>query len=89
MTTRKRPALPGRPLRDTTSSAKSNGHRRQDGYAAPSAEDRADAAVLAAAAERGFRLAVQCLECGRWLTDRDSVRLHLGPVCRVAAVVVA
>jgi hypothetical protein len=64
MTTRKRPALPDRPLRDTTSAAKSNGRRRQDGYAAPSAD-----------------------ECGRWLAAHESVRLHLGPVCRVKAVV--
>jgi hypothetical protein len=49
MRTRKRPAPTDRPLRDTTTSAaKGNGHRRKDGYAAPTREDRADDAVLAA-----------------------------------------
>lgn len=79
--TRKRPGAPARPLRDTTSASESNG-RRQDGYAAPDADDRADAAALAAAAERGFRLAVQCTRCGQWLVAAESVRAHLGPVCR-------
>jgi hypothetical protein len=43
----------------------SNGtaYRPQDGYAAPSAEDRADAAVLAEATELGDRLAIQCPGC--------------------------
>jgi hypothetical protein len=60
----------------------SNGHRRQDGYAAPSAEDRADTAVLAAAEALGYRLAVQCLDCGHWLANPASVTAHRGPVCR-------
>jgi hypothetical protein len=80
---RKRPAPPqNRPLRNTTSAAKSNGHRRQDGYAAPTAEDRREAAVLAAAAEMGYRLAVQCLDCGHWLTNPISVGAFRGPRCR-------
>jgi hypothetical protein len=81
-TTRKRPAATDRPFRDTTSAAKSNGYRRQDGYAAPTADDRADIDVLIAAAERGFRLAVQCLDCGQWLANPTSVRAHRGPRCR-------
>jgi len=44
-------------------------------------EDRADIDVLVAAAERGFRLAVQCTACGQWLTNRKSVGRHLGPKC--------
>lgn len=49
---------------------------------APTSEDRADAQVLADAADRGFRLAVRCLDCGHWLTRANSVRLHRGPKCR-------
>ena len=79
---RKRPALADRPLRNYTAAPKSNGHRRQDGYAAPTAEDRADAAVLAAASERGYRLAVQCTRCGQWVVAHQSVAAHMGPVCR-------
>ncbi len=45
-------------------------------------EDRLDAAVLAAARERGFRLAVRCNRCGQWVVAAESVAWHLGPVCR-------
>jgi hypothetical protein len=62
-----------------------NGHRRQDGYAAPTPEDRADQAVLAAAEALGYRLAVRCRECGRWLVHARSVAGHIGPVCRQRA----
>lgn len=48
----------------------------------PTAEDRADAAVLAAAYERGYRLATRCIRCNQWLVAPSSVALHLGPVCR-------
>jgi len=57
-------------------------HRPQDGFTAPSAEDRAEAALLAEAVERGFRLAVQCKRCGQWLVAERSVVMHMGPVCR-------
>lgn len=55
---------------------------RQDGYAAPDPDDRADESFLATAAELGYRLTVRCLLCNRWLADPESVRLHLGPTCR-------
>lgn len=51
MRVRKRPAPPDRPSRNnTTSGTQFIAHRRQDGYAAPTAQDRAQAAGLAAAA---------------------------------------
>ncbi|MGH3968276.1 MAG: hypothetical protein ACRDTV_09245, partial [Mycobacterium sp.] len=53
---RENPATATRPI----ASNQSNGHRRQDGYAAPTVGDRADIDVLIAAAEHGFRLAVRC-----------------------------
>jgi hypothetical protein len=43
---RKRPALADRPLRNYTDTSQFNGHRRQDGYTAPAAEDRANIDVL-------------------------------------------
>ncbi|WP_222428525.1 DUF6011 domain-containing protein [Mycolicibacterium porcinum] len=75
------PATTSTPL-DTR---KSTGHRRQDGYAAPRADDRLDAQVLDEAKARGFRLAARCSACGHWLVATESVALHLGPVCRSKA----
>jgi hypothetical protein len=49
-------------------------------------EDRADEKVLAAASERGYRLAIQCTRCGQWLVAAESVRRHMGPVCRAKEV---
>ena len=58
----------------------------QDGYLAPPAEDRLDDQVLAAAAERGYRLATWCVSCGRVLSARASTCSRTcGPVCRSRA----
>lgn len=84
--TRKRPAPPqSRPSRNYTNGNHNTAYRPQDGYAAPSAEDRADTAVLAAAEALGYRLAVQCLDCVHWLANPASVTAHRGPVCRAKA----
>lgn len=83
--TRKRPAPTDRPFPNYTRAPKSNGHsphRRVDGFAAPDAEDRREAALLVEAAECGYRLAVQCLDCRRGLTAPTSVAHHRGPLCR-------
>jgi hypothetical protein len=86
MRSRRSPGNPARATSTTTiASANSNGHRRQNGYAAPSAEDRADAAVPAAAAARGYRIAVQCLDCGHWLANPVSVAAVRRPRCRAKA----
>jgi len=81
-TRKSRSAGTDRPLRNYTNTAQSNGHRRQDGYAAPSAEDRADLAALAAVEALGYRVAVQCVDCGHWLASPISVSAHRGPRCR-------
>jgi hypothetical protein len=59
----------------------SNGHRRQDGYAAPTADDRAEAAAVAAVQAFGYSIAVRCLDCGHWLANPASVSAHRGPTC--------
>lgn len=59
-----------------------NGYQRQDGYAAPTAAERGELAALAEIRRYGYSVSVRCLECGRPLTQRESVRLHLGPTCR-------
>lgn len=48
----------------------------------PTPGDRADMDVVIAAVERGFRIAVRCSACQRWLVSVDSVRHGLGPTCR-------
>lgn len=60
-------------------------HRREDGFAAPTAEDRYEAWVLAEAQRLGYRLSCKCLDCSRPLTDKVSVSHHRGPVCRARA----
>jgi hypothetical protein len=62
--------------------SQSKAYRREDGYTAPTTEDRADLAVLAAAEALGYRIAVQCLDCGHWLSSPTSVAAHRGPRCR-------
>ena len=83
--TRKRRSGPAakqsRPRQNTTA-ANSTVYRPQDGYQAPTAEDRREAAVLAAAAELGYRLGTRCLRCGHWIVAPKSVAAHMGPVCR-------
>ena len=51
------------------------------------AEDRADLAVLEAAAERGYQLMTWCRSCGRALSARKSLLAHQGPTCRSKAVI--
>ena len=66
MTARKRPAPP----QNRPSPISTNGYSEYIGlpgfqrHEAPDAEDRADFDVLVAA-ERGYRLAVQCIRCGK------------------------
>jgi hypothetical protein len=87
-TERERPAPPHRPTRNNSTAANHcNGHRRQDGFVAPSVEDRDDTTVLAAAFERGYRIAVQCIDCGHWLINPVSVAAFRGPRCRAKGAV--
>lgn len=91
MSARKRPAPPqNRPSPNAT-----NGYSEStaltrfygfDPHEPLTPEDREDLAVLTAAAERGYRIAVQCLDCGHWLSNPKSVRRHRGPHCHAKAV---
>jgi hypothetical protein len=74
------------PLSDNiTDAAKHIAPWRQDWHEPLTAEDRADFDVLAAAAERGFRLSTRCLDCGHWLSAVSSIRRHRGPRCHARA----
>lgn len=68
--------------------AESSQYRRQDGFAAPTADERYEFWILAEAQRLGYRLSCKCLDCSRPLTDKISVRCHRGPVCRRRAGVV-
>lgn len=70
----------------TTNVTNSSLSRREDGYAAPTPEDRLDAQVIEAAKARGFSIAVRCTRCGQWVVAAASVAAHMGPVCRSKAV---
>ena len=52
-------------------------------------EDGLDTAVLAAAAERGYRLAARCIRCSQWFVAPASVARYLGLVCAGKAEVAA
>lgn len=88
MSQRKRPApSQSRPPRNNTTAVESSRlHRPQDGYAAPSPEDRADAEFLAEAKQRGYRLALACLDCGHPIVAAASLRRHRGPRCAARVV---
>lgn len=61
-------------------------YRTEDGYSAPTPDDRIDADVIAAAKARGFSIAVRCTRCNQWVVASRSVAAHMGPVCRAKAV---
>ena len=84
--TRKRPAVSDRATSTTTTlHPESSLHHRQDGYSAPTPDDRLDAEVIDAAKARGFRLAARCTRCHQWVVAAESVAAHMGPVCRAKA----
>ncbi|WP_407665622.1 DUF6011 domain-containing protein [Mycolicibacillus parakoreensis] len=60
---------------------------RRDGYAAPTADERLDAWIIAEAARLGYRLSCRCLDCKRWLADPVSIAAMRGPTCRRRAEV--
>lgn len=87
MTQTKRPAPPqSRPSANTTNTADSSLYRRQDGYAAPTPEERREAQVLAEVKALGYGITVPCLLCGHALTSARSLARHIGPRCAARAV---
>lgn len=69
------------PLADTDSSL----YRRQDGYTAPTADERREAKLLAELRSLGYGITVPCLLCGHPLSAPRSLALHVGPRCRAKA----
>jgi hypothetical protein len=60
-------------------------YRAEDGFNAPTVDDRLDALVVAEAKKRGFAVAVRCSRCRQWVVAAESVAAHMGPVCRAKA----
>lgn len=69
----------------TADSCDSSLYRPQDGYPAPTAEDRREAALLAELRELGYGVTVPCLVCRHPLTSAKSVARHIGPKCAAKA----
>lgn len=86
MSQRKRPAPPqDRPSRNTTNGTDSSLYRRQDGYSAPTAADRAVTRAIAVLQEHGFGIAARCLDCGHPITATASLARMRGPRCAARA----
>lgn len=45
-------------------------------------DERRERELIAELLDRGYRVAVQCVDCGQWLTAARSVAEHVGPRCR-------
>ena len=69
-----------------TNAAQFTAYRPEDGYAAPGAEDRREAALLAELKALGYGITVPCLLCRRPLTSQRSLAARVGPVCAVRMV---
>lgn len=84
---RKRPAgnRPS-PKSRATDYQQSNGHRAEDGYSAPTAEERREVELLAEVKALGYTVAVRCTACNHPLVAGVSVARHLGPKCAAKAV---
>ena len=56
-------------------------YRAVDGFVAPTADGRREAALLAELRTLGYGITGPCLMCRRPLTAARSLETHVGPVC--------
>lgn len=90
MTSTKRPAPPqDRPFPNLTNAVHVTAYRRQDGYQAPTVEDRAIAAAIAVLEQHGYGIAMRCLDCGHGIFSKSSLARLRGPKCAARAEAVA
>ena len=61
-------------------------YRREDGYAAPTADERREVSLLAELRALGYTVAVRCTACNHPLVAGASVSRHMGPKCAAKAV---
>jgi hypothetical protein len=69
--------------------AQLSAYRPEDGYAAPTAEDRAVAQAIAVLREHGYGIACRCLDCNRPITAAASLARMRGRRCAERAGVTA
>jgi hypothetical protein len=62
-------------------------HRAEDGYQAPTPEDRAVQAAIATLRGYGYGIAMRCLDCHHPITTAASIARMRGPRCAAKAVV--
>lgn len=87
MSRRKRPAG-NRPSPNTTNGyPNSSLNHPEDGYVAPTVEDRAVAEAIAVLRGYGYGIAMRCLDCRRPITSSVSLARMRGPRCAARAVV--
>jgi hypothetical protein len=87
MATRKRPApcQESRPSLDTTNASKSIAYRREDGYTAPTADERREGQLLDELHALGYGITMPCLLCGHPLSSAASLARLVGPKCAAKA----
>jgi hypothetical protein len=84
---RKSPAPPQRRApRNTTNAADATAYRAEDGYSAPTAEDRAVARAIEVLTAHGYGIAARCLDCRHPIFSDASLRRMRGPRCHARAV---
>lgn len=85
MTKRKPAPAKGRPS-PNNATADSSLYRRVDGYAAPSAEERAVQRAIELLQQHGYGIAMRCLDCQHPITSASSLARMRGPRCAAKAV---
>lgn len=83
--TRKRPAGNRPSPHRTNGYADSSLHKAEDGYTAPTADERREAELISELKALGYTVAVRCTACNHPLVTGASVARHLGPRCAAKA----
>lgn len=91
MSSRKRPAprQGNRPSRTTTNNPEFSLYPPEDGYQAPTAEDRAVQQAIEVLRSHGYGIAMRCLDCRHPISSAASLARMRGPLCEARAQAVA
>jgi hypothetical protein len=81
-----RPTAGAAPTTGQVDTTVSSLYLRQDGYAAPDAEERAVQRTIGVLPENGYSIAMRCLDCQHPITSAASLARMRGPKCAAKAV---